>query len=54
MAKGPLGSQDVRHYHDDGFVLARAMFEKEEIELLRRTAKHDRALDDHAFGRADD
>jgi hypothetical protein len=54
MAKGPLSPQEVRKYHEDGFVLVRGMFGKEEIELLRRSAKDDKTLDDHAFGKADD
>jgi hypothetical protein len=54
MARGPLNRQEVRQYHEDGFVLVRGMFDKEEIELLRQSAKDDKALDDHAFGKADD
>src|ERR1035437_8339864 len=54
MARGPLNEQEVKRYHEDGFVLARGMFDKAEIELLRRSAKDDKALDDHAFGKADD
>ena len=54
MARGPLTEQEVRQYHEDGFVLARGMFDKTEIELLRRSAKDDKALDDHSFGKADD
>jgi ectoine hydroxylase len=30
------------------------MFDRQEIEMLNVSAKDDRALDDHAFGRADD
>jgi ectoine hydroxylase len=40
-------------YRRDGFFVARSLFDAEEIELLRRAAKEDRALDDNAFGRAD-
>jgi ectoine hydroxylase len=54
MARGPLDERDVRAYREDGFVLVRGMFSAEEIGLLRRTARDDKALDDHAFGRADD
>jgi ectoine hydroxylase len=54
MAKGPLNQQQVEQYREDGFVLVRGMFDKAEIELLRRSAKDDKALDDHAFDRADD
>jgi ectoine hydroxylase len=54
MAKGPLNARDVAQYGEDGYVLARGMFDREEIELLRRTAKDDKALDEHAYGKADD
>jgi ectoine hydroxylase len=53
MARGPLVEIEVKQYREDGFVLVRTLFDKEEIELLRRSAKDDKALDDHAFGKAD-
>ena len=53
MARGPLTPREVHQYREDGFVLARGMFGRTEIELLHRTAKDDKALDDHSFGRAD-
>ncbi len=53
MARGPLNPQELRDYVRDGFVLVRGMFDQEEIGLLRRAAKEDRALDEHAFGKAD-
>jgi ectoine hydroxylase len=53
MARGPLTDREIQQYRQDGFVLARAMFDPTEIELLRRSAKDDKALDDHAFGKAD-
>ena len=53
MARGPLRADELGAYASDGYVLARALFEAREIELLRRAAKEDKALDDHAFGRAD-
>jgi ectoine hydroxylase len=34
-------------------VRPRGLFDGAEIDLLRRAAKEDRALDEHAFGRAD-
>jgi ectoine hydroxylase-related dioxygenase (phytanoyl-CoA dioxygenase family) len=54
MAKGPLTDEQVRQYHRDGYVVARGLFDAEEIGLLRRAAKEDKALDDHAYGKADD
>src|SRR5581483_1458370 len=40
-------------YRQDGFLLAKGMFDKEEIDLLRRAAKEDRQLDQHSFGQGD-
>ncbi|MCU1233266.1 MAG: Phytanoyl-CoA dioxygenase (PhyH) [Candidatus Solibacter sp.] len=53
MARGVLSAAEVAQYKQDGFVVARGMFSKEEIDLLRRAAKADKAMDDHAFGKAD-
>lgn len=53
MARGPLTQREVNQYHEDGYVLAPGFFSAAEVELLRRTAKADKALDDHSFGRAD-
>jgi hypothetical protein len=53
MARGPLSVEELAPYHRDGFVLARDLFDSGEIAHLRRAAKEDKALDDHAVGRAD-
>ncbi|MFL6452146.1 MAG: phytanoyl-CoA dioxygenase family protein [Bryobacteraceae bacterium] len=53
MATGPLGNQVLCEYERNGFVIARGMFEREEISLLRRAAREDRELDQHSFNRAD-
>jgi ectoine hydroxylase len=53
MAKGPVDEKDVRDYQESGYVLSRGMFDPEEIELLRRAAKEDRALDQHSFSKGD-
>ncbi len=53
MARGAVTAGDVAQYKRDGFVLVRGMFSADEIGLLRRAAKEDKDLDDHAFGRAD-
>ncbi|MGH9618750.1 MAG: phytanoyl-CoA dioxygenase family protein [Bryobacteraceae bacterium] len=53
MAAGPLNANVLSAYERDGFVFARQMFDSEEIGLLRRAAKEDRALDQHSFGRGD-
>jgi ectoine hydroxylase len=48
-----ISDEQVRAYHEDGYVLARGMFDREEIALLGRAAREDRALDQHAYGRDD-
>ena len=53
MAKDPISDQMMQDYQRDGFVLAKGMFDREEIDLLRRAAKEDRQLDQHAFGLGD-
>jgi ectoine hydroxylase len=53
MARGPLTPQEVAQYHEQGYVLVRGMFSEAEIQALHAAAKQDKALDDHAFGRAD-
>lgn len=53
MAAGPLQDSALKTYESDGFVLARHLFDTEEIGLLRRAAKEDRELDQHSFGRGD-
>ena len=53
MATGPLKDETLKTYERDGFVVARRMFDGDEIELLRRAAKEDRELDKHSFGKGD-
>lgn len=53
MARGPITADEARPYKTDGYVLVREMFAPNEIGLLRDSAKADKALDDHSFGRAD-
>jgi Phytanoyl-CoA dioxygenase (PhyH) len=53
MAKGSLKDDLLEEYERDGFVLARGMFDNEEMGLLRRAAKEDRELDQHSFGKGD-
>ncbi len=37
----------------NGYVVANAMFDREEISLLQRAAKEDRELDQHSFSKQD-
>ena len=52
MAK-PLSHDQVLEYHENGFVLAKGFFEQDEIDLLQRAAKEDKALDENSFGKDD-
>lgn len=53
MAKGCISDSEARQYHETGYVLAKSFFDTEEVQLLRRAAKEDRALDEHSFSRKD-
>ena len=53
MANGPLNEQQKSEYDEDGFVLAKGFFDREEIDLLRRAAREDRELDQHSFAKDD-
>ena len=48
-----LSSTQVSLYHQQGYVLAPGFFSGAQIDLLRRAAKEDRALDEHSFSRSD-
>jgi ectoine hydroxylase len=48
-----LTEAQIQDFERDGYVIARGMFDSEEIGLLHRTALADRALDQKSFGRAD-
>ena len=53
MASGPIVKDVLGQYERDGFVVAKQMFAKPEVDLLRRAAKEDRDLDQHSFGKGD-
>jgi ectoine hydroxylase len=53
MAHGPLADEQIHRYHETGYHLAKGFFDPEEIALLRRASKEDRALDEHSIGRQD-
>ena len=53
MASGPITPDRLTEYRQKGYMLVRRMFNSQEIDLLRRSAKQDKTLDDHAFGRDD-
>src|ERR1700740_3288725 len=53
MASGPITPDRLAEYRQKGYTLVRRMFDSQEVDLLRRSAKQDKTLDDHAFGRDD-
>lgn len=48
-----LNEQQMQSFNDEGYILVSHLFAPEEIEKLRSAAKADKALDEHAYGRAD-
>ena len=53
MRPGPLAPEQLEQYERAGYLLVEGMFDAEETGLLLRSAREDRALDRHSFGRAD-
>lgn len=53
MRPGPLTVGQLARYEQDGYLLVEGLFDPEEIGLLLRSAREDRALDQHSFGKAD-
>lgn len=48
-----LTPEQLQQYEQDGYILLKGMLTPEQIELLSRTAREDRVLDQHSFGKAD-
>ena len=53
MKAQALTQEDLKRYRDDGYILIRGMLSPDEVDLLGRTAREDRILDQHSIGRAD-
>ncbi len=53
MKTGKLSPDQIAAYHKYGYINAAGLFTKEEIDLLRRAAKEDRALDKNSFSKDD-
>ncbi|OAI47321.1 proline hydroxylase [Planctomycetaceae bacterium SCGC AG-212-F19] len=53
MARYSLSEEQVRRFHDDGYVIVPRLFDDEELDLLRRIARTDRGLAERAAGRRD-
>jgi hypothetical protein len=46
-----LTEDQLKQYHQDGFILLKNFFNREEIELLHKSAVADRTLDEQSYGR---
>ena len=53
MAQGSIKQNRLEEYRQNGYILEKGLFDKEEIGLLHRAAKEDRQLDQHSFGKGD-
>lgn len=53
MSERSLSEKQVRQFHEDGFFIARKLYDAEEMQLLSRAARQDKALDEHAIRRKD-
>lgn len=53
MRPGPLTSEQRSQYDRDGYLLVARLFDDEEIGLLLRSAREDRALDEHSYSKGD-
>ena len=49
----PLTEKQVEQFQRDGYLIVKKMFDKEEMEMLLRTAKADRELTNHSFASKD-
>ncbi len=48
-----LADQQLKSYQEDGYLILKGLFDKEEIALLKKAAVADRELDKRSYGRAD-
>jgi ectoine hydroxylase-related dioxygenase (phytanoyl-CoA dioxygenase family) len=48
-----LSEAQIRAYEEDGLVIARGLFDAEEVELLRGAMEHDPSVRDHMLDRLD-
>ena len=53
MNEKHLTQEDLQRYQEDGYLLIRGMLSPAEVELLGKTAREDRVLDQHSSGRSD-
>ena len=53
MHSGHLSANELAAYQRDGYLLIKQLFDRDEIEQLRESAKRDSELDAQAYGRSD-
>ena len=53
MPEGPFTQDQLTAYDRDGYLIVRKLFDDEEMDLLRKSAKEDRELDEHSYGSQD-
>lgn len=53
MTNLPLSTEQVQQFHDDGYIIVRGLFDAEEMNILRETAKADQALEQNTHGLQD-
>ena len=53
MRSGPLTAEQIAMFDRTGYLVLPGLFHESEVDLLRRAAREDKALDEHAFGRDD-
>jgi ectoine hydroxylase len=53
MNTSRLSEHELEQYEADGYLLVKAMLDPQEVDLLGRTAREDRILDQHSYGKAD-
>ena len=50
MPRCLLTDDELHKFREDGYFIARGLYDAEEMDLLSRAARQDKALDDHGFG----
>ena len=50
---GPLSREQIEQFNRDGFLAVKSLFDREEMDLLLRTARQDNGMTGHAFGLKD-
>jgi ectoine hydroxylase-related dioxygenase (phytanoyl-CoA dioxygenase family) len=53
MSEQSLTEAQVNQFHQDGYIIVRGLYNAQEMDLLSRTARDDKALDEHAIQRQD-